>query len=438
MSKQFRPWDVDQAWLLPPSVRELVPEDHLAHFVRETVRESLDLTAVFASYEGDDGQPPFHPAMMVALLLYAYSQGVYSSRKIAQSCENRIDFMAVTAMEKPNFRTIALFRKRHLAALGDLFGQVLRLCSRAGLVRLGHVGLDGTKIRANASKHKAMSYARMQKIEPELAAEVKEWLRRAEEEDSSENTEHGEDRRGDELPEWTRNRRKRLEKLQEAKKALEDEARQAAQAAAERSEEQDSRTSKSRRPTGVPKGRAQRNFTDPESRIMKTGEGFQQCYNAQAAVDAEAQVIVAHGVTNVGNDVGELEPMVMQIRGNLGKQAKELSADKGYSSESNLEVLKRERIRGYVATGKQQHGQSSPTKGKTPPEGTHARAMWRRLKRGGWRSRYRLRKVTVEPVFGQVKSARGFRQFLLRGLEKVRSEWALVCTAHNLLKLARA
>jgi transposase len=438
MSKQFRPWDVDQAWLLPPSVRELVPEDHLAHFVRETVRESLDLTAVFASYEGDDGQPPFHPAMMVALLLYAYSQGVYSSRKIAQSCENRIDFMAVTAMEKPNFRTIALFRKRHLAALGDLFGQVLRLCSRAGLVRLGHVGLDGTKIRANASKHKAMSYARMQKIEPELAAEVKEWLRRAEEEDSSENTEHGEDRRGDELPEWTRNRRKRLEKLQEAKKALEDEARQAAQAAAERSEEQDSRTSKSRRPTGVPKGRAQRNFTDPESRIMKTGEGFQQCYNAQAAVDAEAQVIVAHGVTNVGNDVGELEPMVMQIRGNLGKQAKELSADKGYSSESNLEVLKRERIRGYVATGKQQHGQSSPTKGKTPPEGTHARAMWGRLKRGGWRSRYRLRKVTVEPVFGQVKSARGFRQFLLRGLEKVRSEWALVCTAHNLLKLARA
>jgi transposase len=447
MSKTFRPWDVDQPLLLAPSVQELVPAGHLAHFVRDTVRESLDLSAILGAYSEERGYPPYHPVMMVALLLYAYCQGLYSSRRIARACEERVDFMAVTAHQRPDFRTVSDFRKRHRQALGALFGQVLRLCEAAGLVKLGHVALDGTKLQANASKHKAMSYGRMKQRESEWEAEVAEWLARAQAADAAEDGEFGADQRGDELPDWVANKQARLAKIREAMAALEAEAAQAAAEAAPPEEPSDGPPAEGPGPSGeaggegppgpAPPDKAQRNFTDPDSRIMKTPDGFEQAYNAQAAVDAESQVIVAAGLTNVGNDKQQVAPMVAEIEAQTGRRPHEFSADSGYCSEENLAALAERGIPGYVATGRQKHGQASAT-GKGGRGGPHTQAMAQRLKRGGHRSRYRLRKQTVEPVFGQIKAARGFRQFLFRGLEKVREEWQLVCTAHNLLKLAGA
>jgi uncharacterized coiled-coil protein SlyX len=319
------------------------------------------------------------------------------------------------------------------------------------LVKLGHVALDGTKLQANASKHKAMSYGRMKQREAELAAEVQRWLEQAGAADAAEDEALGRERRGDELPEWVTNKQKRLAKMREAMAALEAEAAEAAASAeadqsqpppppdggpggsppeAPADEGQDS-------PPPLPPDKAQRNFTDPESRIMKTADGFEQAYNAQAVVDADSQVIVATGLTNAGNDKQQVVPMIAEVQANSGRVPKELSADSGYCSESNLAELARRGIRGYVATGRQKHGTAAAT-GKAARAGSRVREMSRRLKQGGHRSRYRLRKQTVEPVFGQIKAARGFRQFLLRGLAKVTEEWRLVCTAHNLLKLAQA
>jgi len=442
MAKTFREWNLDQQLLFPPSLRDLVPEGHLAHFVRDTTCEALDLSEILDAYEEERGYPPYHPVMMTAVLLYSYCQGIYSSRRIFKACQERVDFMAVTAMQKPDFRTISDFRKRHLAALGRLFAQVLRLCQEQGLVTLGHVALDGTKVKANASKHKAMSYARMKKAEPELAAIVKGWLERAEAVDAREDEEFGPDRCGDELPDWVKDKEKRLEKIREAKAALEAEAHAAAEAGKKQDREEDRSKPRRGRPPktspGIPKDSAQRNFTDPESRIMKSHDGFVQAYNVQAAVDADSQVIVAQTVTNSANDVQQLAPMVAQIRENTGRRAQELSADAGYCSEENLKELNRRHINGYVATGRQKHGETSVAGGRQVKRGTRVRAMRRKLQRGGRRSRYRLRKQVVEPVFGQIKQGRGFRQFLLRGMEKVAGEWSLICMAHNLLKLAAA
>lgn len=452
MSKTYRPWDVDQTLLLPPSVHELVPAGHLAHFVRDLVRDSLDLSAILDQYREARGYPPYHPVMMTALLLYAYCQGVYSSRRIATACEQRVDFMAVTALQRPDFRTINDFRKRHLPALGALFGQVLSLCAQAGLVKLGHVALDGTKIQANASKHKAMSYGRMKQREAEWAAEVAHWLAQAEAADAAEDEALGE-RRGDELPDWVTNKQARLAKMREAMAALEAEAAEA-QAAAQAAaapvdpepgptppappvEPSDSAPPDSA-PLPAPPDKAQRNFTDPESRIMKTANGFEQAYNAQAIVDADSQVIVAAGLTNAGNDKQQTVPMLDELQRQIGRQPRELSADSGYCSEANLAELHERGIRGYIATGRQKHGTAAATGVKSGRADTRVGQMSRRLKQGGHRSRYRLRKQTVEPVFGQIKSARGFRQFGLRGLAQVGDEWRLVCLAHNLLKLARA
>ena len=352
--------------------------------------------------------------------------------------------MAVTAMQRPDFRTISDFRKRHLGALGALFGQVLRMCQRAGLVRLGHVALDGTKVKANASKHKAMSYGRMKHEEALLAAEVSEWFEQAEAADAEEDGRFGTDRRGDEMPSWVADKQQRLGKIRQAKAALEAEARE--QAAEARAVQKTDRSSKGKKGGGSPppassaepKERAQRNFTDPDSRIMKGPDGFVQAYNCQAAVDAQSQIIVAQEVTQATNDKRELVPMVMQIKENTGHKAQEISADAGYCSEENLKELNRRRIDGYVATGRQRHGEASATGAKPSESGRRVRAMRTKLRRGGWRSRYRLRKQTVEPVFGQIKQARGFRQFLLRGLRKVQGEWSLVCIAHNMLKLVAA
>jgi hypothetical protein len=374
--------------------------------------------------------------MMVCLILYAYCRGVYSSRKIAKACEERVDFMAVTARQKPDFRTINDFRKRHLKALQGLFKQVLQLCRHQGLVKLGHVATDGTKMQANASRRKAMSYGRMDAAEESLQAEVDRWFAEADRIDAEEDQLYGEDQRGDELPDWIKSRQKRIEKIQEARRALEEEAK--AKAETERAENQGKpRKGKQKKPPeGIPEGKAQRNFTDPESRIMKTSKGFDQCYNAQAAVDAESQVIVGQRLTNRGNDRKELLPMLEHIEENLQQRPREVSADSDYHSEEVLGELKQLKIRGYVAVGKHSHGKGQVVKQKPKP-GTHRYEMMMRLRKGGYRSRYRLRKQTVEPVFGQIKHARGFRQFLLRGIEKVEAEWSLICTAHNLLKLAQ-
>jgi transposase len=440
MSKTFRAWDVEQRWLLPPSVDELVPAGHLAHFVRETVRGELDLSAIMSTYGEERGYPPYHPAMMVALLLYAYSRGVYSSRRIAQGCEERVDFMAVTALNRPDFRTIATFRRRHLRALGALFVQILKLCRAAGLVKLGHVALDGTKLQANASVHKAMSYRRMLEAERKLAAEVEQWFARAEASDSEEDRIHGADRRGDEMPGWVADKAARLERLRAAKAALEAEAK--APPPDDDGPGPSSGMMKSGRPQrgrdGGPPDRAQRNFTDPDSRIQPTRGGVIQGYNAQIAVDGAHQIILAQRLQTNAADRGALKPLLGALRRDLRANPKEVSADAGYCDEDNLAHLARRRIDAFIAPGRKRHADKDPAGRRRSRRGSRVGAMALKLRRAGHRSRYRLRKQIVEPVFGQIKHARGFRQFLLRGLDKVRSEWALICTAHNLLKLAKA
>src|ERR1700680_177515 len=288
MSKVFRAWDVDEVWLFPASVQDFVPHGHIAHLIRETVREGLDLRAILSQYNEERGYPPYHPGMMTALLLYAYSQGTYSSRRIDRACHERVDFMAVTGLSYPDFRTISEFRKRHLGALSGLFVQVLGLCRKAGLVKLGHVALDGTKIKANASKHKAMSYGRMRGAEEKLAAEVAGWMKKAPAQDAAEDRQHGGDRRGDELPDWVATKERRQAKIREAKAALEAEAQAAAANKPDGGEG----------PPATPPDKAQHNFTEPQSRIMQTTDGFIQGFNAQAAVDATAQVIVAQTVSD--------------------------------------------------------------------------------------------------------------------------------------------
>jgi len=437
MGKTFRDWDIEQLMMFPPCVEDFVPQEHLAHFVRNTVCEALDLSTILECYSEERGYPPYHPTMMTAVLLYAYCQGIYPSRRIAKACRERVDFMAVTGMQMPDFRTISDFRKRHLVALGELFIQVLRLCQQAGLVKLGHVALDGTKLKANASKHKAMSYGRMKKAEAELQTIVSGWLRQAQAADAREDEEHGADQSGEELPDWVRDKQGRLEKIREARARLEAEAQaQASQKGEEKKSGSPGRPRKNE--PGTPKDSAQTNFTDPQSRIMKSHDGFIQGYNAQAVVDADSQVIVAQGLTNNASDAPQLAVMVAQIKQNTGRQARELSADAGYCSEDNLKELRGRHINGYIATGRQKHGQATASGERKVKLGTYAYAMWQKLRRGGHRSRYRLRKQTVEPVFGQVKQGRGFRQFLLRGVRKVAGEWSLICTAHNLLKLAAA
>jgi transposase len=443
MSKTFRSWDVDQGWLLPASVHEFVPAGHLAHFVRDTVREGLDLSAILSAYDEERGYPPYHPGMMVALLLYGYCRGVYSSRQLMRACEERVDFMAVTGLNRPDFRTISDFRKRHLAALAGLFVQVLQLCRAAGLVRLGHVAVDGTKLKANASRHKAMSYGRMKQAEAALAGEVGRWLDAAAAADAAEDAAHGAERRGDELPAWAADKAARLARIRAAKAALEAEAAEAEPRAGEddgpgpsSGMQRDGRPQ--RAPDGGPPDRAQRNFTDPDSRILPSRDGFIQGYNGQIAVDAAHQVIVAHRLVTTAADYQALVPLVDRLHADLGRKPREVSGDSGFATEANLVDLEARRIRPYLAPGRSRHGTPDGAGTRKLKRKPRMQAMAARLKRAGHRSRYRLRKQVVEPVFGQIKQARGFRQLLLRGLDKVRAEWAMVCTAHNLLKLAKA
>src|ERR1700722_4991088 len=354
MSKHFRPWNIDQTLLLPPNVRDFVPKDHVSRFIVGLVRESLDLKAIMCSYVSGLGQPPFDPRMMVSLLLHGYASGLYSSRRIARACSERNDFVMIVALDPPDFRTISDFRKRHLKALGGLFLQVLKLCETAGLVKLGHVALDGTKIKANASKHKAMSYERMEKAEKELAAEVQALLAEAARVDAEEDGKYGKGKRGDELPKELARRESRLEKIREAKAALEQEAREAAEKKQAEVEAQLKEREKQERERGrkfggrppqapdreeaKPEPKAQRNFTDPESRIMKDGatKEFVQAYNAQAAVDSHAQVIVGAAVTQEANDKKLLVPMLKEVKVQMGCLPQQATADNGYFSEANV------------------------------------------------------------------------------------------------------
>ena len=457
MSKTFRAWTIDQPLLLPLAVQDFVANDHLARFVLGLIVDELDLIEIVAAYSNEKGQPPFDPHMMTALLLYAYCRGIYSSRRIAQACRERVDFMSIIALDPPDFRTISNFRKRHLKALAGLFVQVLKLCEKAGLVKLGHVALDGTKIKANASKHKAMSYVRMEKRAAELEAEVAKWLSSAEAADAGEDKLYGRDKTGEEMPDWVADKKRRAETIRAAKAALEAEAKAAAEAkvkeeaAAEEKRQAEGRKKpgpKAVPPSGEPDPKAQKNFTDPESRIMKSKDGFVQAFNAQAAVDAEAQIIVAQAVTQDANDKHQLAPMTDAIETNLGRKPEQLSADSGYCSNANIEALETRGIDGYIAPGRtkdtaadsaaEASADASATASPEPASApTRVEAMREKIKAGGHDSPYRLRKQLPEPVFGQIKQARGFRQFLLRGLEKVHAEWSIVCTAHNLLKLAQ-
>ena len=430
MSKTFRPYDPQQQLLLPAALQEWLPEDHLAYFISDVV-DQLDLSAITARYEEQRGGPPYHPRMLVKVLLYGYCNGVASSRRIARRLHEDIVFRVLAANNTPDFRTVSDFRKDHLAALGELFLQVLELCRQAGLVKLGHVVLDGTKVKANASRNKAMSYGQMKEKEAQLEAEVAELLRRAEETDEEEDQRYGPDRRGDELPEELAFRESRLRKIREAKATLEAEAQAAAETAEAEGKEH----------PGVPDDKAQRNFTDPDSRIMPMpgGRDFQQAYNCQAVVDSERQVIVSARATNIPSDKQQAVTMIEETISNAGIVPTEVSADAGYYSAKAVDDLNALGIDPFIAPDKTRHGtrpEPAP-RGRIPNNLSPRDRMRRKLRTRRGRERYALRMQTVEPVFGQIKQGRGFRQFLLRSQEKVNREWQIICTGHNLLKLFR-
>lgn len=462
MGKCFRSADVNQALLLPPSLHDWLPEKHLARFLVDVV-DALDLGAIYDSYEEKDGrgQAAYDPAMMVRVLLYAYCTGSYSSRKIQAKTYEDVAFRYLAVEEHPDHSTLAEFRQRHLEALAGLFSQALQLCQKAGLVKLGHVAIDGSKIAGHASKHKAMSYERMSEAEKKLQAEVEGLLQRAEGVDAAEDEKYGKGQRDEELPAELARRESRLAKIRAAKAELEAEAQQKAEekkAAAEarmgQRREQEARTGKKvsgGKPQvpdpeqAVPDPKAQRNFTDPESRIMPDGShkgSFVQGYNAQIAVDGKAQVIVAAEVTQQSNDKQQLVPMLEQVKKNVGAQPQAASADNGYWNAQQVGDARVQGIDLHVAVGKQKHGEPSQAAEEDATESSAEASlleqMKQKLKTEAGRELYRMRKAIVEPVFGQIKEWRGFRRFLLRGLQKVRSEWKLICLTHNLLKLFRS
>ncbi len=433
-------------------MRQWLPEDDLSYFIMDVVNE-LDLSAIYQSYDSSKGgQPPFAPKMMTSLLLYAYCVGIPSSRKIEKATYYQIPFRVIAADQHPDHDTIAEFRKRHLKALSGLFVQALLLCRQVGLVKLGHVSLDGTKVKANASKHKAMSYGRMEKKAEELECEVKRLLAEAQAVDDAEDTRYGKDKRGDELPRELRFKQNRLRKIKEAMKSLEADSKAEADVKREeirlkeRTLEKEGKKRKGKKPkdpSDKPEPKAQRNFTDPESRIMKDGasKSFEQAYNCQAAVDEESQIIVATNVTQQANDKQQLEPLVEEIKKNAdGETPEKLSADSGYFSESNVEYLEGESVDGYIATNRQKHGDAPELAGcgRIAKDATKQERMTRKLRTKKGRETYSKRKQIVEPVFGQIKETRGFRRFLLRGFENVSAEWDLICLTHNLLKLFRS
>ena len=421
MAKTFRPYAPDQLLLLPPSLREWLPEDHPVYFVNDLV-ETLDLQPILSSYEEDRGFRPYHPVLMTKLIIYGYVRGVRSSRKVQSACLEDVAFRILAAGQAPDFRTIAAFRARHLGALEDAFAQVVQLCRKAGLAKLGHVAVDSTKVRAHASKHKAMSFGRMKDEEERLGAEIRRWFEECAEVDATEDELFGPDKTGDELPEELADPKRRLQKIQEAKAALEAEA----QAKGE----------------DEPKPKAQRNFTDPDSRIMLSSDkAFIQAYNCHAAVDSDSQVILLAQVSQTAADQGQLLPLVEQVTLEQKQTPKVVSADAGYWKESDIELLEANDIEPLVAPKRVKHSewrQMKAPRGRIPKDLTRKERMLRKLSTQRGRAEYGKRKTTAEPVFGQIKEALGFRQFLLRGHRKVQGEWSLVCMANNILKLMRS
>jgi len=481
-TKSYRPWTPRQAYLLPPSPTEWLPENHLAYFILDVV-ERLDLSPIEAAIAEKDprGERPYSPRMLLAVLIYGYCVGVFSSRKLARATYEDVAFRVLCGSTHPHFTTVNHFRLQHREAFAGLFVQVLRLCRRAGLVKLGHVSIDGTKILANASKHKAMSYDRMQEEEARLRAEINELLANADAADRADDERYGVGVADEDLPAELARREARVARIEQAMVALEKEASEARatelreQAAGQRAKEQDSSVDEAERrraatraakseanadqidppddddppasaddlphhrvPTdrdGTPDPKAQRNFTDADSRIMVRDGGFVQAYNAQIAVDAKAQVIVAQAVTNQPPDAEHLLPMLDRVEEALGRMPKKLSADAGYYSDTNAAGCEARKVDGYVAVARTPH---SRTPKPQPVVSATRAAMREKLQSPDGHAVYARRKVIAEPPFGQIKAAQGFRRFLLRGLAKVRCEWALVCSTHNLLKLYRA
>lgn len=459
MAKGFLPYNIDQRLLLPPDMRAWLPDGHLALFVRDVV-DALDLSAIFAKYRGKDerGRAGYHPLMMLSLLLYAYCTGKPSSRKIEKATHEDVAFRVLSGDRHPDHDSIADFRRQHIKALGGLFVQVLKLCQKAGLVKLGHVAIDGTKIQANASKHKAMSYDRMSKTEKQLEDEVQKLLEEAERTDAEEDTKYGKGKRGDELPDELARRESRLRKIREAKAALEAEAKDEAEAEAnrvqQRLQERAEQVAKTGKKIGgkppqmpdpalaTPLPAAQRNFTDPDSRIMADGAhkgSFIQAYNVQIAVDQDAQIIIATDVTQQPNDKQQLVPMANRIIENCGRLADTTSADAGYFSDSAVSDPVLQGTNLLVPPNRQKHSEELRVS-TIPMDGSNsAQARMRhKLQTPAGHDLYRMRKAIVEPVFGQMKEVRGFRRFLLRGIEFVPSEFNLIALTHNLRKLFRA
>jgi len=482
--RTYLPWDHSQTYLLPPSLMEWLPSDHLAYFVLEVVQE-LDVSGILAADQGKDarGQKAYAPMMMVAVLIYGYCTGVFSSRKLEQATYVDVAFRVLCANQQPHFTTINEFRRRHRAALAGLFVQVLKLCQRAGLVQLGQVAVDGTKMQANASKHKAMSYVRMQAEEKRLQEEVERLLANADDADAKEDADYGVGQRALELPEELKRRETRLKKIREAKAALEQEAREqranelrkqaevrqaasqtltkeraakgqatGAKRAQAKARELDGRDETPARAAdelqertmevqtdGTPKDTSQRNFTDPESSIMPGRHGFIQAYNCQVAVDAAHQIIVAADVTNQSVDNAHLSPVAEQIRNNTGELPEVLLADTGYWNPRVVEHVTALGVDVLVALHRDKHSArpEPPTTG-TPPTGLNDRERMRwRLNTAEGRAHYARRKAVVEPVFGQIRVGQRFNRLSFRGLRAASSEWKLVAACHNLLKLFR-
>jgi len=450
VNKRFRAFEPGAVMLVPPSLDEWLPQNHLSRFIADIVETQLDLKKFYASYAKTKGQPPYDPRLMVRVLLYGYCVGVRSSRELERVCVDVVAFRWLAAQQAPDFRSIARFRKRHLSSLGNVFLQALELCRAAGMVSLGQVALDGTKVRANASRRKAMSYARLTEKQKVLADEVSALLADADAIDEAEDARFGKDKRGDELPPELARRESRLVKLAEARAALEADAaararKDAEKKARDKGDDDDTVAQKGddAAKNAVVAPKAQRNFTDPDSRIMKTADGsFHYAYNVQAIVDADHQIIVATTLTNIGVDVEQVVPMIEKLHETVGVLPEQILADAGYCSATNLDYAKTvEADTGgetefFIATGRGKHGERVPDapRGRIPTDATLRERMARKLKTKKGRTVYARRKAIVEPVFGQIHTRQG-KFVLLRGLEQAGHEWDLMAACHNLMKL---
>lgn len=449
-AKTFRAYDQGQSFLLPPSLDDWLPADHTARFISEIVDDLLDLASIYASYTNATGAPPFDPRMMLKLLLFAYSTGVTSSREVERRCHVDVAFRWLSANSAPDYRSLARFRRRHLDALNDLFTQVLVLCAAAGLVKLGRVALDGTKLRASASPHKAMSYDRLGSRIAKVEAEVAAMLAEAEQVDAAEDDEFGPDRRGDEVPAELATRERRLAKMRAAKAALEADAAERAAAAAEakarqhgKSDDEVGTAVELAKSQAVVKPRAQRSFTDPDARMMKTNSGFHYAYNAQAVADDESQVVVATHVTQHPTDINELLPMLAATRRSLADagintRPDVVLADAGYCSTTNIDTAAANGDSVLIATGRLKHHEQIPDtpRGRIPNHLTSRQRMARRLRTKPGRAAYARRKAIIEPVFGQMKVKQNAGHLRLRGLDGAQGEFTLHAICHNLRKLA--